>query len=151
MFNKKNTERKRKRHKLNSKQFPNILSPSATCWSCWIHVKATCSSGGCFPKIVEWSFVQQGRTVWKKIPGKKRKPFLNRFTNKLRITGAIKKNLERGGSLCCSLSPSHLPPRAFIFLSPQPPHDTKGLLQRRSKGVEKTLKMKKLDLWSGVK
>ena len=131
-------------------------------------MKATCSSGRCFPKIVEWSFLQQGRTVWRKIPGKKRKPFVNRFTNKLRITEAMKnleeqvsKDLEhflikkcqqargeqweerKGGSLCCCLSPSHRPPRAFIFLSPQPPHDTKGPLQRRRKGGRKDPKNEK--------
>ena len=52
---------------------------------------ATCSSSGYFPKIVEWSFLQQGRSVWRKIPGKKRKPFVTGFTNKLRITEAMKK------------------------------------------------------------
>ena len=87
----KKMERKKKRPKLNSQQFPNILSPSATCWSCWIHVIATCSSSGYFPKIVEWSFLQQGRSVWRKIPGKKRKPFVTGFTNKLQITEAMKK------------------------------------------------------------
>ena len=50
---------------------------------------ATCSSSGYFPKIVEWSFLQQGRAVWRKIPGKKRKPFVTGFTNKLQITEAI--------------------------------------------------------------
>ena len=87
----KKLERKRKRPKLNSQQFPNILSPSATCWPCWIHVIATCSLSGYFPKIVEWSFLQQGRSVWRKIPGKKRKPFVTGFTNKLQITEAMKK------------------------------------------------------------
>ena len=52
---------------------------------------ATCSSGGYFPKIVEWSFLQQGRSVWRKIPGEKRKPFVTGFTNKLQITEAMKK------------------------------------------------------------
>lgn len=144
-------ERKRKRPKLNSQQFPNILSPSATCWSCWIHVIATCSSGGYFPKIVEWSFLQQGRSVWRKIPGKKRKPFVTGFRNKLQINEAMKKfgriselrfgelwekkcqqvsgeqwEEEKGGSLPYFLFPSHLSPRAFIFPSPQLPFDTRG-------------------------
>lgn len=52
---------------------------------------ATCSSGGYFPKIVEWSFLQQGRSVWRKIPGKKRKPFVTGFRNKLQINEAMKK------------------------------------------------------------
>ena len=57
---------------------------------------ATCSSSGYFPKIVEWSFLQQGRSVWRKIPGKKRKPFVTGFTNKLRITEAMKKIVRIG-------------------------------------------------------
>ena len=52
---------------------------------------ATCSSSEYFPKIVEWSFLQQGRSVWRKIPGKKRKPFVTGFTNKLQITKAMKE------------------------------------------------------------
>ena len=158
----KKMERKRKRPKLNSQQFPNILSPSATCWSCWIHVIATCSSGGYFPKIAEWSFLQQGRSVWRKIPGKKRKPFVTGFTNKLQITKAMKKfgriseltfgefgdkkcqqvrgeqwEEEKGGSLPCSLFPSHRSPRAFIFPSPQLPFDTRGAGRKRRRWGKK--------------
>ena len=127
---------------------------------------ATCSSGGYFPKIVEWSFLQQGRSVWRKIPGEKRKPFVTGFTNKLQITEAMKK-LGRISELrfgefwdkkCqqvrCTLALFSLPivSRALSFSTLQLPFDTRGPRRKRRGSVEeKTLKIKTLDLESRVK
>ena len=38
---------------------------------------------------------------------------------------------EKGGSIRCSLFPSHRPPRAFIFPTPQLSFDTRGPRRKR--------------------
>lgn len=126
----------------------------------------TCSSSGYFPKIVEWFFLQQGRSVWRKIPGKKRKPFVTGFTNKLQITEAMKKfgrisEISFGEFWDKNASKCALPLLSFPFPSfPARSHFPLSPASLRHKGASaeeagvrgrKDPKIKTLDLESRVK
>ena len=72
------------------------------------------------------------------------------FDKKCQQARGEKWEEEKGGSLSCFLFPSHRSPLSFSPL-PSFPSTQGGLGGRGGVGEEKTLKMKTLDLESGVK